>query len=1117
MPLSKQTSTTLPFRRPAIIALLLVVGWLGHFNARNSASAAPQPEATPLELGKPIGRELKGGETHLYRVKAEAAQFFHVIVEQRGADVAVTLVGPDGGKLFEIDSPNGAEGPEPVLWVAETAGNYRIEVRTSDEQAKAARYEARLETLRASTDADRNRVAATRASAEAEHLFDGDAAAKRRALAKYTEALELWRKLEDQHGIAEALTGIGDLHRQLQDYSQATTTYQEVLARWRALKDQDHEAQVLHNLGMVYYAAGDRQKAIEHYNQALPLRRALKDVDGQARTLNSLATIYFNQGEKRKALGYYNQALKLRRENNDRGGAAQTLSSIGAVYSDLGEPQKAIDAYVQALPFRRTPAERAITLNNMGRAYDTLGVPQEALNYYNQSLQLVRSAGEKRGEAQTLNFIGLSQWAQGDYQQALNNFEAALKLRREVKDKNGEAATLNNLGLVYIALDDQQRALEVYNQAVPLFRETGNRQGEAYALNNLGFLYEKLGDSSKALDYHQQALKLSQTVGDRMREAKVRYGIARVESQRDRLKPARAQIEQGVKIVESLRQKLASPELRAAYRASLQQYYDLYIDVLMRLGKRAPRNLRSGLVAEALQVSERARARSLLELLTEAGADIRQGIAPELIERERELQEQLNEKTSEQIRLLNTQAKPAQIAALNQEIAQLNSALRETQNQIRTSSPRYAALTQPQPLTTAAIQRQLLTPDTLLLEYALGAERSYLWVVSRTALRSYTLPKRETIETAARRYYELLTARNQFVANETRQARETRIAQAEAELAEAAAELSRLLLGPVTPLLRKQRLLVVSDGALQYVPFGALPLRGRSERESKSPTSPLLARHEITTLPSASTLAVLRRETANRQPAQKALAVFADPVFESQDERVKKVEVKADKKAEAAPTDTSRILLVKAAKETGVTNVEFHVPRLPYTRREAEAILALTPSSTSRAAFDFAATRTAALNEELGQYRIIHFATHGFLNSLNPELSGIVLALVNEQGAPQQGYLLAPEVYNLKLNAAELVVLSACQTGLGKEVAGEGVVGLTRGFMYAGAPRVVVSLWSVNDRATADLMKTFYQGMLAQGMRPAAALRAAQLALWKQKEWQAPYYWAAFTLQGEWR
>jgi CHAT domain-containing protein len=192
------------------------------------------------------------------------------------------------------------------------------------------------------------------------------------------------------------------------------------------------------------------------------------------------------------------------------------------------------------------------------------------------------------------------------------------------------------------------------------------------------------------------------------------------------------------------------------------------------------------------------------------------------------------------------------------------------------------------------------------------------------------------------------------------------------------------------------------------------------------------------------------------------------------------------------------------------------IPRLPGTRREAAAITALVPTTERKQALDFEASRVTATSEELSQYRIIHFATHGLLNSQHPELSGIVLSLVDAQGKPQDGFLRLHEIYNLKL-PAELVVLSACQTGLGKEIKGEGLVGLTRGFMYAGAARVMASLWKVDDRATAELMKQFYQGMVKDGLRPAAALRAAQVAMWKQQRWQEPYYWAAFVLQGEWK
>jgi CHAT domain-containing protein len=185
------------------------------------------------------------------------------------------------------------------------------------------------------------------------------------------------------------------------------------------------------------------------------------------------------------------------------------------------------------------------------------------------------------------------------------------------------------------------------------------------------------------------------------------------------------------------------------------------------------------------------------------------------------------------------------------------------------------------------------------------------------------------------------------------------------------------------------------------------------------------------------------------------------------------------------------------------------------SRVEVEAIVGLAGGENLKA-LDFEASRATALSDELGHYRVVHFATHGLLNSLHPELSGLVLSLVDEKGQPQDGFLRAHDVYNLKLRA-DLVVLSACQTALGKEVKGEGLVGLTRGFMYAGAPRVVASLWRVPSKATAELMKRFYRGMLVEKLRPAAALRAAQVGMWREKRWNEPYYWAAFVLQGEWQ
>jgi CHAT domain-containing protein len=291
-------------------------------------------------------------------------------------------------------------------------------------------------------------------------------------------------------------------------------------------------------------------------------------------------------------------------------------------------------------------------------------------------------------------------------------------------------------------------------------------------------------------------------------------------------------------------------------------------------------------------------------------------------------------------------------------------------------------------------------------------------------------------------------------------------------------------------------MVVVADGALAYLPFGLLP-------NPKPGAGLLLASHEVVMIPSAATLALLRAEVADRPAAPKLAAVFADPVFSAGDPRVR---------GGSMPAAAMPPALERSANESGFGSLD----RLTASRREARTILEIAGRQPTLAAVDFRASRATALDPELSQYRIIHFATHGLINSRHPELSGLVLSLVDEQGRSQDGFLQSHDIYNMMLRA-DLVVLSACRTALGKEIRGEGLVGLTRAFMYAGAPRIVASLWRVPDTATAELMTRFYRGLLSDNLTPAAALRRAQLELAKHPRYRHPYYWAGFVLEGEWR
>ncbi|MEG4916436.1 CHAT domain-containing protein [Microcoleus sp. B7-D4] len=916
---------------------------------------------------------------------------------------------------------------------------------------------------------------------------------KQKALEYYSQSLPLFRALGDRGGEATTLNNIGSVYSDLGEKQKAREYYSQSLPLFRAVGDRQQEATTLGNIGSVYSDLGENQKALEYYNQSLPLRRAVGDRFGEASILNNMGLVSSQLEEKQKALEYYSQSLALRRAVGDRSGEATTLGNIGNVYSELGEQQKALEYYNQSLRLSRAIGDRyreGGTLNNIGKVYSELGEQQKALEYYSQSLPLFRAVGDHRGEATTLGNIGTVYLELGEKQKALEYYSQSLPLSRAIGDRRGEAGTLNNIGLVYSQLGEQQKALEYYSQSLPLFRAVGNRGGEATTLHNIGQVYSDLGEQQKALEYYRQSLPLRRAVGDGSGEAITLYNMAYTKRDQNNLTEALNDIESSLKIIENLRTKIASPELRTSYFATVQNRYEFYIDLLMQLHKTNPK---SGYDTKALEASERSRARSLLELLQESNTNIREGISPDLLQQEKSLQQQLNAIEKQRIEAISSpNPNQTKVDEIDKQRLALLQEYQQIQTGIRSASPRYAALTQPQPLTLPEIQKQILDENTILLQYSLGEARSYLWVVTSTGLTSYELPKRADIETAAVAFRTAVTSPTQRDIPQ--------------KVADASANLSQLILQPAAVQLGNKRLLIVPDGVLHYTPFPALTL---PQTAGKNTNVPLIVEHEVITLPSASSLAILRQNYGDRKPPSQTLAILADPVFSPDDERIKgKITQATTEKLEANNLGLNRSLRA--------SNREWPPKRLPFTRQEAQTISSLFPSASSRQIFDLDASRTTATDGNLANYQIVHFATHGLANSKNPELSGIVMSMVDDKGNLVNGFLRLTDIFNLKLSA-NLVVLSACQSGMGQNVRGEGMVGLTRGFMYAGAQRVAVSLWSVDDEGTAVLMQKFYQKMLQQKLAPAAALRAAQIEMMQQEKWKSPYYWAAFTLQGEWK
>jgi CHAT domain-containing protein/Tfp pilus assembly protein PilF len=854
----------------------------------------------------------------------------------------------------------------------------------------------------------------------------------------------------------------------------AMAQFEKVLTLSRAEDQKAQQAFALVSLGRIQSALGENIKALEFYGQALPLVRAVNDRVGEATTLDNIGGIYSTLGEKTKALDFLNQALPISHAEGYRVGEARTLNNMGSVYNDSGEKTKALDFLNQALPLWRVVGDlggEAATLDNIGNVYDTVGEKSKALEFYNQALLLWRIAGDRTGEARTLDHIGSIYSVVGAKTKALEFYNQALSLSRIVGDPGGEGRTLNNMGMIYSDLGEKTKALEFFNQVLPIVHAVGNRSGEASILNNIGLIYENLGEKQKAVEFFNQALSLSRIVGNRSGEATTLSNLAYLYRTENKLPDALQNINAAIQIIESLRIEIKNDVLKTSYFASVQGYYKFKTDLLMQLHQQQPTK---GYDATALETVDQSRARVLRELLIQASANIKKDISPDLLKQEQILNQTLDAKEKQFIQFTSQPGKEDRLPSLTQEIANLYAQSDDLKNTIRATNPAYANLQYPKPTTLAQIQQQL-EPDTLMLQYSLGEKESYLWVIGQTSLKTYILPKRTDIEKTAKAFRKEL----QLTAPRS------------------AIDLSHQILAPAADQLGNKRLVIIPDGVLHTIPFAALNTPNRKTYE------PLITQHEITNLPSASTIGILRTTVATKPRAPKTLAILADPIFRKDDSRLTGKTIQASKNLDLGE---------QLAR--GRTGRDVNLDRLPFTETEAKGILALVPNQDNTSAFGFEASYDWITSPKISQYRYVHLATHGFFDGDKPALSSIVLSSFDAEGRDRKAYLRFPDLFNLNL-PAELVVLSACETGLGNNVPGEGLVGMTRGLMYAGALRVAVSLWTVDDKATSELMQQFYTNLWQSQQSHAESLRNAQLKLWKQGK--APYYWAAFTLQGEWR
>ena len=996
-------------------------------------------DARPLLVpGRPVVvRPL--GRTQVRRFRVVAGQFVHLSLEQRDLDIAAEASSASGGRIATGDEFE--YGADSLSFTAPADDLVELRITVLARHSQDASYAILLDPPREPSPQDRSRQAAEQLST-----------AVKRALAD-----------PNTPSLAELLA-----------QNRLAT------AAWHEIGDDFAEIASLIQAGDILHAMGDAPAALDWFLHALTLAQARRDQEHIAVSANGAGYCELLLGRIRESAAHLEEARFAATKSKWRYSEAAALNNLGMWYRRVGDFGASRRAYMESLSltYAGDVQSRALLFNNIGLVQLSLAKYPESIEYLSRALILF-GIKEYTARGKTLMNLGRAHLLAGSPRRAVRLCEQALRLVETSRDTRARADVLENLGQACVAARDPARARGHLEEAQKLYATLGDRRGQASAAHHLGLLWADSGDTAKGLELLRQAEQIREEIGLRDDAAETLYAMAQTVRKRKQLDLARQFSDRSLQIVESLRATISGEQLRSSYFSAKQPMYDFAVDLLMELHGRNPGG---GFDRLAFEVFERARARSLLESLREARAGIRRGIDPALLAKEQQAQQTLNFRSQELSRLVSASHSASRELTLSQELDSARQSYESIEIEIREKSPNYASLVWPQPKGIGEIQRSVLDQDTILLEYGLGDQSSHLWAVTLDSVESFTLPGRNRLEPLARRIVRLAGDYRTRM-RDPESARSYRFA---------VTALSEELLGPVASKLGRKRLLIVSSGILQRLPFAALHVPGDPERGRV----PLGVRNELVSMSSASALVELRLAQKERPRPSLSIAVLADPVFDLQDPRV-------------PPISGG---LPGRLRSAGVP-----MARLPFTRDEAAQILKLAPVASSLRALGFDASRQTLLDPGIGRYRFLHIATHSILDEVHPELSGLVLSQVDRRGLPQDGYVRLNEIYNMPRLSCDLVTLPDCSTGLGKDVRGEGLIGLTRGFLYAGSPRVLVSLWACDDQATGELMGLVYQALLGPGKStPAAALRSARETLWQRGgRWRDPYFSAGLVLYGE--
>jgi CHAT domain-containing protein/Tfp pilus assembly protein PilF len=1094
--------------RPSLTALLLGSALCG----------ACGPSLTPLEplpALQPLPMTGHGRATVELPVPAD--EYVAVQVRGRAIDVQVAIGGEE--PPARLDAPGRATGLEILLIEPGPARPVTLTIEGNDYATVDGEVEIEAAVLPDATRGDRERIEATRLEMSAATIDDGSDHANALTDAQRLEAAgSAWRRLGDDAAVARTeLARAWILGWRVWDYEAAIDAAEAALETATTARSQLLQAHARMWLGAARTSLAqglgraDAERAQALFAAAGEALQAAADAY-ETLGLAGLAALAVNyRGVAEHYAGDWSAAEATYQEASDRwlaiddtGHQTLALQSLALLWHERGEPRKAIDYFDQALAQRDAvpPSDYAYMLYNSALPHYVLGLFDEAIERYYAAMQILREAGDRPGEARALQGIGTVLNAAGEPERAREVLEQVVEMRPAGSDDRARVYALLLLGEIELDLGRIDRAIELHEEALTLAASPNDEirarvalaidlnraardrdaeihleaalalplpethRGRARAWRELGVVAASLGREEASEAAFREALSLYERTGAELERAYVLEARAGVAFEAGRFEQAASDASEALEILGRTSAFGIHASQRAVFLASRRSTLGLEIDALVELAgdarDRGEPNEAAALERRAFEASDRHRS----VLLLDAIAAERRDVPRELLERQRDLLEQLAGKRARQDALLErAEQDDVAIGDLGRDIVQVRS-------ELDAIAARIGAFDRAgDPTVTAHGQARLQPPaGTAVAEYFLGNRRSWLFLLAGDALSVHELPSRNAIDAAARQLHSAWSSLSDDAAAATA----------------SAIALREMLLSPIEQQIDSERLWVVPDGSLNLVPLTALAAL----------TGSPLADRRLVAIPSLLAATVARPRTT---PAPHLLAMIADPVYGADDPRF----------AEA----TRGTLAANSAAATGrsAATGSRELERLPAAAVEARDVLALIPRSHPLALTGFDARRDRVFSAALGDYRIVHFATHAWADSRDPALATLALSTVDASGAPIDGLLRAADIAALELHS-DLVVLSGCETALGRAIDGEGLLGLSNAFLRAGASSVVASLWRVPDTSSAYLMRAFYRALVDDGASIEEALRTAQSKVRSQPRWADPYFWAGFEV-----